>query len=125
MLEHAIDISAALRGGIYILRHRGAIVYIGKAKVMLTRIYSHRKAWGDRRQRPANRELPEWFPIKGIMFDSVSVLPVEPAHVDRIERELIQRYQPRYNIQHKPKQSLAGMVIGGVEFPAQKFERRI
>lgn len=120
-----IDISAALRGGVYLLKHRGVVVYVGKAKVMLTRIYSHRKVWGDRRQRPANRDLPEWFPIKGIIFDSVSVLPVEAALVDRVEQELIKRYQPRYNIQHKPKQSLAGKTIAGFEFPAQKFERRV
>jgi hypothetical protein len=90
-IEGAIDVSAILRCGVYILLCKGAIVYVGKSKVMLTRVYSHRSTWG--------RKRTEAQP-KGVVFDEVHVMPATLDAVDELERVLIARYKPRYNTQY-------------------------
>lgn len=90
-IEGAEDVSEILRCGVYLLCHRGAIVYIGKSKVMLTRVYSHRSTWG--------RKRTEAQP-KGIAFDEVHVVPSTLDKVDELERVLIAKYKPRYNTQY-------------------------
>lgn len=117
-MDGFVDISAALRSGVYLLKYRGAVVYVGKAKVMLTRVYSHRRAWADKRQKA--RDLPEWFPIKGILFDEVQILPVPIERLDEVERALIARLQPKHNVAGRAKESLAGKTIGGLEFPPER-----
>lgn len=117
-----VNVSEVLRSGVYALVHRGEVVYVGKAKAMLTRVYSHRRAWGDKRQKA--RELPSWFPIKGIMFDEVWVQPVALADLDRVEREMIARYRPRHNILLKPKAQLPSLCIRGAQI-GPIVERRV
>lgn len=87
-----VDISAVLRCGVYALVYRGTVVYVGKSKVMVTRISTHRSAWGRKNVRPPGRQ-----PIRGILFDGVWVMPVAEDRLDEVEREMINRYKPRYN----------------------------
>ena len=91
-LQGFVDISAALRGGIYALVANGKVVYIGKAKAMLVRICTHRSN--------ARRKVPAWMPAsaKGIVFDEVHIQPCHPDEVDDLEHALINRYKPRYNV---------------------------
>lgn len=94
-------VSEILRSGVYALVHRREVVYIGKSKTMLVRIYSHRNAWGDKR-RGKWRQLPKNFPVQGIYFDEVFVRPVPVEHLDEVEREMIAKYRPKYNTLLKP-----------------------
>lgn len=91
-MEGFIDISEVLRVGIYILSYRGEIVFIGKSSgAMLVKIAGHRSA--------KNKDLPPWFPIRGIRFDKVYI---RAAHPDRIDCELaglIVKHNPRYNLE--------------------------
>lgn len=94
-LQGFVDISAALRGGIYALVAGGKVVYIGKAKAMLVRVCTHRSN--------ARRRAPAWLPAsaKGIVFDEVHVMPAHPDQIDDLEHALINFYRPRYNVQLK------------------------
>lgn len=87
-----VDVSAMLSGGVYALVHRGNVVYVGKSKVMLGRVYSHRVAWGKKAVRPNGLK-----PQKGILFDAIWVRPCPLAEVDALEYEMINLYKPRYN----------------------------
>jgi hypothetical protein len=61
---------------------------------MLGRIYSHKTA-------KSKKNLPSWFPVKGLSFDEVHVHPCHPDNVDALEYQMINRYKPRYNTQLK------------------------
>ena len=90
-LEGFTNISEALRCGIYALVMKGKVIYIGKSKCMLVRIYSHRNA------KSKKGSLPSWFPIKGIAFDEVHVQPCHPDMLDKLEFDMINLYKPRLN----------------------------
>ena len=92
-IEGFVDASLALKGGVYALVYRGEVVYIGKAKRMLTRVYSHLHIWASKRQG----RVPSWLPIDGIYFDEVFLRPCHPDDIDRLEREMIELYKPRLN----------------------------
>lgn len=92
-LEGFEDVTNLLRGGVYALVYRGEVVYVGKSKTMLVRIYSHRSA--------AGRRQPPWFPVKGIRFDEVHIQPCHPDRIDDLERRMIELYKPVYNVQLK------------------------
>lgn len=93
-MENFVDASEMLRGGVYALLYRREVVYIGKAKRMLTRVYSHLHIWGQKRK---GGKSPTWSAIDGIYFDQVFIRPCHPDEVDRVERELIALYKPRLN----------------------------
>lgn len=95
------DVSAMLRAGVYILRHQGQVVYVGQSKTMLVRVYTHRNL---ARKRPQ-----PWMSIRGVVFDEVLVKVVHPDQLDAVERALIERYRPRYNVVHNPAAPLVGI----------------
>lgn len=101
MLEAFTDITDILRGGVYILRYRDQIVYVGKARgSMLARIASHRSL--------ARKSSPDWLPIKGVVFDEILVQPVHPDRLDATYQSLVDRYQPRFNNHlHQPSPPFA------------------
>lgn len=90
-LEGFHNISESLKCGVYALCQSGVVVYVGKSKCMLVRIYSHRNA------KSKKGSLPSWFPVKGIAFDEVHVQPCHPDRVDALEYDLINRYKPKFN----------------------------
>lgn len=78
MMEEYIDVTAVLRPGVYILRRGGVVVWIGAARVPLTRLHGHND---HRRGEPA----PSWLPWKPIAFDSVEL---RPCLIDELDRRL-------------------------------------
>lgn len=94
-LEGFTNISEALRCGIYALAMKGKVIYIGKSKCMLVRIYSHRNA------KSKKGALPSWFPIKGIAFDEVHVRLCHPDNLDALEFDMINLYKPKLNVNLK------------------------
>lgn len=94
-LQGFSDVSQVLKQGIYALVAGGRVVYIGKAKQPLARIYTHRSN--------ARKRSPAWLSdlAKGIVFDEVHVMPCHPDQIDELEHALIHFYKPRYNIQLK------------------------
>ena len=77
MSKPGINISAVLGCGVYILRLRGRVAFIGKArKCMLGRIATHRAL--------ANQHGPAWSPLRGVVFDAIEVISVHPDALDSI-----------------------------------------
>lgn len=114
-LSGFIDASEILRSGVYILIHRGVVIYVGKSKAMLTRIYTHRNLWASMRRGRA--EVPWWIPIPGIHFDEVHIRPCALAQLDELEQAMIELYKPKYNMQLKTNAKAkveVGLVIGGI-----------
>ena len=91
------DVSHMLRGGVYMLLHCGVVVYVGKSKVMLGRIYSHRVAWGRKSRKPITSNIPP----RGILFDQILIQPCPSDRIDSLEASLISLHKPRYNTQLK------------------------
>lgn len=102
-MEGFSDISDCLRGGVYVLLRLGEVVYVGKSKAMLVRIYSHRAL--------ARKRAPAWIKCRGVVFDQVLVRPCHPDRVDELEQALIRQYSPRYNIQHNPSLAIPREVV--------------
>lgn len=127
-MDGFVDASTMLQGGIYILLHRREIVYIGKAKSFLARVYTHRSTWSRTRK---GDKLAHWLPTKGIMFDQFFIRPCRPDLVDALERELIAKHNPKHNTQLRTKTTspLPPLVINGIHIGAMRlkpsFERRI
>jgi len=85
------EVSPVLACGVYALVHRGEVVYIGQSRVMLGRVANHRAQWG--RARGVASAAP-----RGILFDQLFVRPCTPDALDALEAEMIERYQPRFNV---------------------------
>lgn len=110
-LDGFVNISEALKCGVYALVAKGEVVYVGQSKVMLTRIYSHRNA----NRKSGN--LPSWFPVKGITFDEVHVQPCHPDRLNELENQLINRYKPKFNKllkTHLPISTPFNLNVGGI-----------
>lgn len=90
--EGFVDATGMLRPCVYLLRHRGRVVYIGQSKRPLVRIYSHRNLWG--RRRPKNLG-PN---ICGVLFDEIWLRPCRVEELDALEGNLILKYKPIHNI---------------------------
>ena len=125
------DITPILRCGVYALIKRGVIVYVGKSKSLYARIYTH-KHFGNRAAK--GKAIPSWLPVKGIQFDEVHIRSCSLEALDALEREMIDRYRPRYNI--AMKNNLAArpafpLTIRGVALtlnespPRPQVERRV
>lgn len=93
-LSYAIDISAVLKQGVYLLSREGTVVYVGQSKCMLVRIYTHRAL--------SNKRAPAWMQTRGVRFDKAEVIPCHPDRINELERGLIEFYQPVYNKTHNP-----------------------
>jgi len=64
---------------------------------MLARIYAHRNL--------ARKRVPSWLPIRGVVFDTVEVIPCHPDRIDALERGLIELYRPVCNRTFNPDPS--------------------
>lgn len=117
-LEGFVDASAMLRGGVYALVHRGVVVYVGKSKVMLGRVYTHRVAWGKKSKTSVGLK-----PQKGILFDAIWVRPCTSDLIDELESSMINLYKPRYNsllrngLPVDIRNLVAGLVASGRSLP--------
>ena len=97
-MSAAVDVSVMLRSGCYLLSRDGVVVYVGQSKCPLARIAAHRSL--------ARRRVPRWLPIRGVIFDSVSVIPCHPDRIDAMEQALIEFYRPVNNHTHNPEPML-------------------
>jgi excinuclease UvrABC nuclease subunit len=124
-LEGFLNVGQILRSGVYALVHRREVVYVGRSKTMLVRIYSHRNIAADKR-RGKNKEFPSWYPIKGIVFDDVWIRPCPTEDLDRVEREMIAKYRPKYNQLLVPKVAMPPEVMALIAKPkVEGFRRRV
>ena len=98
-LEGFFECSALLGAGVYLLCRKGEVVYVGQSNRAYARIYAHKNAW---RSVRVARFLKRRHGIDRIHFDAVYVRPCAVSDLDRIERELIEKYLPRYNIKLVP-----------------------
>lgn len=91
------DLSLLLRSAVYALYYKGELVYIGQSKQLLIRLYQHKNNYSrTRRDKP----VMAGSSAKAILFDEIKALPVERGMLDAVERELIDKFKPRYNTQH-------------------------
>ena len=97
-MQGAVDVTAMLGMGVYVLSAKGTVVYVGQSKCMLARVYAHRNL--------ARRTQPAWLPIKGIVFDKIEVIPCHPDRINALEQGLIAFYRPKHNIKHNPDTDL-------------------
>lgn len=93
LVEGALELGAMLRSGVYLLLHRGTVVYVGQSKQVLRRVYAHRVVWAAKRK---GRRLTQ-LRTQGILFDDFLMVPCPEDRLDGLERELIQRFRPRCN----------------------------
>ena len=98
-----------LGAGVYALIYAEDVVYVGKAKKLLTRIYSHRNVW-ERHKKGV--KLPT--NVRPILFSDFWFWCCGEFDLDRLEREKIAQYRPKHNTLLKPKVSLSGFVVNGV-----------
>jgi excinuclease UvrABC nuclease subunit len=123
--------SEFVRGGVYALCLHGEVIYIGKAKSFLARIYSHRSVWSKTR---SGQKIPSWLETtcRGMLFDEIHLRPCSADKADAIEREMIELYKPKYNTRLKspakvalPPLLLRGRMIDVRPAPDPVFERRV
>lgn len=95
-LEGFTDITPILRCGIYALCFHGRVVYIGKSKNLYVRIYAHRNLYYAKLKKQALSS--SLVPLKAIQFDEVHILPCSPDRMDALEREMINKYNPKMNV---------------------------
>ena len=108
-MEGSVDLSVALRLGVYLLRRKGQVVHIGKSRCPLMAIAAHRHL--------CRTPHPSWFPIRGIQFDSVEVIPAHPDRVDALMQGLSELHLPAHSSCVKP----AGSARVSVADPANQL----
>lgn len=94
----AEDCTVLIRPAVYFLLHQGAVVYVGQSRMPIQRLYAHRSSWG-------KRKADEWRrmgkkAVKAVIFDEVHILRTAIEDLDEVEREMILRYRPKYNVHH-------------------------
>lgn len=121
-----VDATLILQSAVYMLVHRGKVIYIGKAKRAMNRIYAHK----------AKGKKYSWDIVKAFNFDQVFLMPVHVDRLDEVEREMIQLYKPYYNINLKSAEKARlpdsffarlnpSLPVTQPPPPAPKFERRV
>ncbi len=93
-----VEVGAILGPGAYALLRDSEVVYVGKAKVLVQRIYAHKNAL--RRAKEGKSQLPG---TKVVRFNGVRVYPCALTDIDAVEQALIRKHCPRYNERHRPK----------------------
>lgn len=96
-MDGFVDAGPMLGAGVYALCVGEEVVYVGKAKVLLTRIYSHRLTY--KQFRSGQR-----VKAKAIFFNRLLIFPCKEMDLDRIERQMIATYRPRLNTNLLPKE---------------------
>lgn len=132
-LEGFADVSVSLRSGVYALCAKGVVIYVGKSRAMIARVNAHRRAWIDRKRKES--WISESLGIPGLLFDEIHVRAVPKHLLDDVEREMIDKYKPRYNVQLKTSAKIRApinLTIQGIQLtlnapppPRPTIERRI
>ena len=85
----SLDISAVLRPGVYILRRHGTVVFVGKARILLTAIMNHRLALG-------NATLSRLFPHRAIHFDAIEIVPCTVDRAPALHAAMLALHSPTH-----------------------------
>ena len=100
-----LNISKLMHCGVYALVKKGEVVYVGKSKQPLMRIYTHVKNRG--RKMGANiYSKDDCGPSvngKGISFDSAWFLPCMLGQLWTLEVHFIKMFMPKHNVRHNPE----------------------
>lgn len=95
-----IDVSEVLESGVYMLVYKGSVVYVGKAKMMLSRLVFHlNQKSNPGGKRAFNTDLGKRY-VSHIPFDDIWIKPMPIGEMGAEEIAMIRKYQPRYNIRH-------------------------
>jgi len=97
------NVGEILRSGVYALVCAGKVVYIGKSKKMLARIYAHKTQ--------AGKGKSIFTSARGIRFDEVFICPCPIEKLDALEADMIDLYKPKYNINHKTSDLITQEVV--------------
>lgn len=89
-----IDIGESLKAGIYLLTYKREVVYVGKSKELLRRLYEHRLNY--LRFKVGKKGHP-YSQAQPILFDGIMIHPCNPHDLDRLERQYIALHQPKHN----------------------------
>lgn len=115
-LDGFLDVTALRAAGIYALTWRSRVVYVGQARDLAQRLARHRSNMNSSRKRYS------WEPRSNkMMFDGAHILPCAPNELDRLEREMINRYRPRYNIHHRPPTAVPHLAPIAIEHAGIEF----
>ena len=132
-LDGFADVSGVIRSGVYALCAKGTVIYVGKSRAMIARINTHRRAYIDKR-KGAKSWLTDSLGIPALLFDEIHIRPTAPHLLDEVEREMIDKFKPSYNVQLKTSEKIRApiaLTIAGQVFtmnarpPAPIIERRI
>lgn len=111
VVQEGVGVGAILGPGVYALWFSGEVVYVGKAKQMLTRLNRHRQTLMATRKRGA--------PPKGwdraVPFSDITIYPCAETDMDRLEAQLIAKFRPRYNVNLKPMHKVS-LEMAGFDF---------
>ena len=100
MEQHGfMNVSKLLHCGVYALVRRGEVVYVGKSRRPLVRLYAHMNARGKKMPWKAgyNKEYT------GIHFDAIWFLPCMLGQLDTLEVHFIKTFAPKHNTKDKPR----------------------
>lgn len=100
-----LNITKLMHCGVYALVKKGEVVYVGKSKQPLMRIYTHVKNRG--RKMGANiyskEDCGPAVNGKGISFDSAWFLPCMLGQLWTLEVHFIKMFMPKHNVRHNPE----------------------
>ena len=119
------DLAATLkrlpdRPGVYLMKGaRGAVLYVGKAQSLRSRVRSYwQKQTGGGEQHLIRSVIDKIADLEYTMTDSVSEALL-------LEINLVKRYRPRYNVRLKDDKSYPFIKITGEEFPLVERTRKL
>ena len=122
------DVSLLMGSGVYALCQGELVVYIGKASILVTRIYDH-KLNLTRKQMGKSLMLNGPNEVKVVPFNKVLVWPCSKQEMGVLEERLILEFNPRFNIHHRPVQGVkslqeSGITLESLGLKAKVSERR-
>ncbi len=105
MEEHGFwNISKLMHCGVYALVKKGVVVYVGKSKQPMMRIYTHVRNRGKKLgSNLYGNDIGPAVNGKGITFDSVWFLPCMLGQLGTLEVHFIKMFMPKHNVMHNPK----------------------
>lgn len=111
-----------LKSGVYALAYHGEVVYIGKSKELVRRLYEHRLAYLNFRAGK-RRKVHPFSQAKAVLFDDILIRPCPMEELDAMEQALIAEFQPKINVKHKTPERVTkpiSLVIKGRAFTINK-----
>ncbi len=103
--------------GVYIMKNTsGEVIYVGKAKELRTRVLTYF-------DRGDGRAQLEFLMRRVVEIDRVVTESEHQAFV--LERDLIQKYKPRYNVRLKDDKAFLSIRIGNDAWPRLELVRKV